>query len=191
MSQSPMPDRPAHTPLPHDPTRRRFLAAAATAPLAVGAASRGHAMIDPPLETDPFTYEIQRTEAEWRARLSPEEYEILRDGWTELPRTSALWNERREGNYGCRGCGLHVYSSNWQVPIDKGWVFFAHAEPTTVMMSIDGPQQAYGMDPNGPGAMIEVHCRRCGSHLGHILIVEGKLVHCINGAALTFTPASV
>ncbi len=187
MSPDPKHDTLPRTPPQSGPTRRSFLATAAAAPLAVGAAARAHAMTEPPLETDTFTYEIVRAEGEWRELLSQQEYEVLRDGWTELPKSSDLWQERRAGNYGCRGCGLHVYSSNWQVPIDKGWVFFAHAEPAAVLTSIDGPQASYGMDPNGPGAMMEVHCRRCASHLGHILIVDGKLVHCINGLSLTFT----
>ncbi|MEM0938064.1 MAG: peptide-methionine (R)-S-oxide reductase [Pseudomonadota bacterium] len=146
-------------------------------------------MTEPALERDPFSYEIQRSEEEWRALLSKEEYTVMRDRWTELPRSSDLWDDYREGQFSCRGCGLHVYSSDWRVPLDKGWVFFAHAEPMTVMTDIDGPQASYGMDPNGPGNMIEVHCRRCGSHLGHILIVDGKLVHCINGASLVFHPS--
>jgi len=173
---------------PAGANRRRFLASFAAAPLAIGAATRGEAMAPPPLETDPFEYEIQRSETEWRDMLNEEEYRVLRDGWTELPYSTEKWNETREGLYGCRGCGLHLYSSNWRAPVDKGWVFFAHSEPAAVLTGIDGPQESYGMDPNGPGTMIEVHCRRCGSHLGHILIVDGKLLHCINGTSLTFSP---
>ena len=76
---------------------------------------------------------------------------------------------------GTAGGGLHVYSSTWRVPMDKGWVFFVHSERAAVLTGIDGPQDSYGMDPNGPGTMIQAHCRRCASHLGHILIVDGRL----------------
>lgn len=181
--------RRIETTRPADADRRRFLAALAAAPLVVGTATRGEAMAPPPpLETDPFEYEIQRSDAEWRALLSDAEYEVLREGWTELPFSSDKWKETREGLYGCRGCGLHVYSSTWRVPMDKGWVFFVHSERAAVLTGIDGPQESYGMDPNGPGTMIEVHCRRCASHLGHILIVDGRLLHCINSTSVTFNP---
>ncbi|MEM1429480.1 MAG: peptide-methionine (R)-S-oxide reductase [Pseudomonadota bacterium] len=184
---TPTPDQPTMS-AADTPTRRHFLATAAAAPLAIGAATKGAAKSSPALETDPFEYEIQRTEAEWRDLLTDEEYTVLRDGFTELPKTSDLWNDLREGKFACRGCGLHVYSSNWRVPLDKGWVFFAHAEPATVMTGIDGPQQAYGMPSDFPN-LIEAHCRRCSSHLGHILIVDRQLVHCINGTSLSFSPS--
>jgi peptide-methionine (R)-S-oxide reductase len=177
--------------IPSPLSRRTFLAATGATGLALGTVRRASSEALPAApEAAPFTYEIQRSEAEWRAMLSEDEYGILREGGTEFPRTSDLWNETRDGAYGCRGCNLHVYSSNWKAPVDKGWVFFAHAEPDTVLMGIDGPEERYGMDPNGPGNLIEVHCRRCGSHLGHVLLVEGKVLHCINGTALTFQPAA-
>jgi peptide-methionine (R)-S-oxide reductase len=169
-------------------SRRGFLAASSAAGL--GLATTARASSAPPFPDSPeraaFSYEIERSEAEWREMLDDEEYHILREGGTELPASSDLWNETRPGIYGCRGCNLHVYSSEWKVPLEKGWAFFAHSEDNTVMTSIDGPQEVYGMDPDGPGNLIEAHCRRCGSHLGHILLVEGEVLHCINGRSLTF-----
>lgn len=170
-------------------SRRAFLVSSSAAGLGIASAGRASSPAFPPSpEPDAFTYEVRRTEEEWRALLDDEEYVILRGGQTELPASSDLWDETRPGVFGCRGCNLHLYSSEWRAPVDKGWVFFAHSEPNAVLTGIDTPQEAYGMDPNGPGNMVEVHCRRCGSHLGHILLVEGEVLHCINGRSLTFEP---
>ena len=169
-----------------DMNRRGFLAAAGIGTL--GAAA-GHRAATAATGTGAdFAYEITRSEEEWRARLSDEEYRILRGGGTELPRSSELWDDMRAGEFRCRGCDLHVYSSNWRAPVDKVLVFFAHAVPNAVLMYIDGPQEAYGMSEDWAN-LIETHCRRCGSHLGHILLVDGEVLHCINGAALAFTPS--
>ncbi|MEM1065919.1 MAG: peptide-methionine (R)-S-oxide reductase [Pseudomonadota bacterium] len=165
--------------------RRAFLGSTAAAAFGAGIAARpGTAAANDPGAA--FRFEIIRTEDEWRARLTDEEYVILRRGSTELPNTSPLVTETAEGIYCCRGCDLTVYTSTWKVPLEIGWVFFSHAEPRSVLTSIDGePPDGMG-DDDGPGAMIEVHCRRCASHLGHIVIAEGLLLHCINGTALQF-----
>ncbi|MEM7710194.1 MAG: peptide-methionine (R)-S-oxide reductase, partial [Pseudomonadota bacterium] len=143
---------------------------------------------------------ITRTEAEWRARLSDEEYRMLREGATEAPKSSPLWEETRDGMYACKGCDLPVYDSEWKTVLDKGWVFFHHPMPHATMTSIDSPAQP--RTPGGPPArfqdgvdliaiaLMETHCRRCGSHLGHIFSIDGKVLHCINGASLTFEPAA-
>jgi len=136
--------------------------------LAIGAATKAHA--GPPegaklpmTEGGGFKYEVTRSEAEWRDMLSTESYEILRMGGTELPRSSPLWDEAGSGMYHCKGCDLPAFDSAWKVPLDS--------------MSSDAVH-------------FEVHCRRCGSHLGHLLPVEGQQVHCINGAALEFKQAT-
>ena len=166
----------------HNPSRRTFLAASAGAALAPGVAS---ATQPEPPTSEVFDYEVTRTEGEWRAMLTNEEFHILRRGSTELPKTSTLWNNTAAGSYHCKGCALTVYASDWKVELDKGWAFFKHAVPDAVMMSIDGVP-AYGGMAATFEPMIEVHCRRCASHLGHILKVDGKVLHCINGKALTF-----
>ena len=170
--------------------RRAFLSSSAAAALGAGAAGRS----TPAAASDDgeaFTFEITRTEEEWRARLDKEEYNILRKGSTELPHTSPLVEETADGIYCCKGCDLTVYESTWKVPLDVGWVFFSHAVPRSVLTGIDGePPSGMGDDPAIP-AMIETHCRRCGSHLGHIVIAKGQLVHCINGTSLTFRRAEV
>ncbi len=167
-------------------TRRGFMRTG----LASGALMTGAAAGATDAASDAFTYEVTRTEEDWKARLTDDEYDILRKGSTELPKTSQLWNETANGSYACKGCDLHNYDANWKVVLDKGWAFFHHSVPNSVLTGIDGPVPAYGSEPSttGPGAMIEAHCRRCGSHLGHIVYVENKLLHCINGASLTFTP---
>lgn len=163
-------------------SRRGFLATSSAAALTVAApaAADGHG--------DEFQYEITRTEAEWRAQFSDFEYAILREGRTETPKTSPLWEETRPGAYHCKGCDLHNYDGNWKVVLDKGWVFFKHAVPNAVLFGIDGPVPEYGQMATGINAVTEVHCRRCGSHLGHHVYVAKQVLHCINGTALDFEP---
>jgi len=174
----------------HILSRRSFFgttagaALAITAPTAAPAAAGAHTGND-------FAFEVRRSDEEWRARLSKDEFIILRKGSTELPKSHPNWNENRDGTYACVGCDLHVYSANWKVLLDVGWAFFRHGEENAILLGVDGPVAAYGAmmgDDKGPGAMIEAHCRRCGSHLGHVVIVEGLLLHCINGTSLAFTP---
>lgn len=172
-----------HTPRPN-PNRRAFLAATGLTAAAAVASRPGTAG-----ETSEFAFEITRTDEEWRARLSDEDYRILRRGGTELPASSELWSETRQGDYCCKGCDLLVYRGAWREPVNKGWVFFRHAEANTVLTGIDGPVAEYGQNAYTDLTLIEAHCRRCGSHLGHILWVEEKILHCINGASLTFSPA--
>ena len=169
--------------------RRAFLGGAALSALAL-AQTRASAE-DIGGTARPFAYEVTRTEAEWRGMLSKDEYNILRKGSTELPKTSALWNNTAEGTYCCRGCDLTVYDSVWKVELDKGWAFFRQSRENTVLMGIDGDPPD-GMEPEDErfAAMIEAHCRRCGSHLGHILTVQGSTLHCINGTSLRFRPAT-
>jgi Conserved domain frequently associated with peptide methionine sulfoxide reductase len=139
-----------------------------------------------PAGRDPFDYEVTRTEAEWREMLG-DDYAILREGRTEEPRSSPLWAEARQGTYACRGCDLLHYRSETKVNLLKGWLFFKGSEPNAQLMSQDtGVADVDDEDPNGD-FKIEVHCRRCGSHTGHIVLVDGLLLHCVNGASLSFT----
>lgn len=144
-----------------------------------------------PSKGDTFEYEVQRSPGEWREILTDREYAVLREGDTELPKSTDLWNQTAAGTYCCRGCQLPLYASDWKVPVDIGWAFFRHSEPNAILMGIDDHGvEAYGTDPNAPPALIETHCRRCGSHLGHILLVMGDVLHCTNGTALQFAPKS-
>lgn len=165
-------------------TRRGFFAASSAAALTVTTAQRARA----DGHGDAHIYTVVQGDAAWRAQLTEFEYAILREGRTEKQRTSPLWEETRPGNYHCKGCDLHSYSGNWKVNLSKGWVFFKHAQPDAVLFGIDGPVAEYGQMSSGIEAVSEVHCRRCASHLGHHLYVEGHVVHCINGTALNFKP---
>ena len=168
-------------------TRRTLFKSAALTGIAAAIAPRS---AQSKSSRDAFDYEIARTDAEWRAMLAPEEYRILREGGTERKHSSPLVQETRDGTYRCRGCDLALYENLWKVPLEIGWVFFRHSHPNSVLTSIDGPP----FDPEGNDirvlAAIEVHCRRCGSHHGHIVHAEGQLVHCINGTSLEFHPTT-
>ncbi|MEO0982554.1 MAG: peptide-methionine (R)-S-oxide reductase [Pseudomonadota bacterium] len=139
-----------------------------------------------PREPD-FSYAFNRTEDEWRAALTEDEYWILREGGTERPKSSPLWNERRDGDYRCKGCDLLIYSSDYKKELRKGWVFFKQCEPDATLTGIDLVTQ-YGRRQRQQ-TMMEVHCRNCGSYLGHMVYLSGDVLHCINGAALTFREA--
>jgi len=160
--------------------------AVATAPVAL-AAMTGGAAAEVVSGRDGFDYEVTRTDAEWRAHLGEDAFAVLRKGSTEEPRSSPLWNETRDGSYACRGCELPLYQSAWKVEVDKGWAFFRHSVPNAVLTDIDWPREA-GMNPDlGRLTVIEVHCRRCGSHLGHIVRIDSQVLHCINGTSLSFS----
>ena len=140
-----------------------------------------------PQETD-YPFEVTRTEAEWRAHLDNDDlaYDILRLAKTETPKTTDLWMLPHDPGYLCRGCDLPVYDARWFQWLDKGWVFFHHAVEHSVMFGLDGPVPQYGQAGmlDEENVVSEVHCRRCGSHLGHHLKVSGLILHCINGTAL-------
>lgn len=138
---------------------------------------------------DPFEYEVQRTEEEWRALLG-DAYPILREGKTEPQRSSRLWANAQEGTYSCLGCDLLQYRSFAKINLAKGWAFFVGSEPNSQMMSQDYNFAGMPGEAGTSNFAIETHCRRCGSHMGHILLVEGMTLHCINGSALSFTPAA-
>jgi len=128
-------------------------------------------------------YEVMHTDAEWQKILTPAQYEILRQQGTEPPFSSPLLNEHRRGKFNCAGCALPLYSSATKFDSGTGWPSFWQPLPNAVLTSDD---TSLGMDRT------EVHCRRCGSHLGHVF-PDGPpptgLRYCMDGLALTFTPA--
>lgn len=139
--------------------------------------------------SEDFTFEVTRTEAEWRAMLSADEFNILRRGDTEMPDTSPLVKQYDPGVFFCGGCDLALYDSEWRVHL-PGWVFFRHSRPYAVLTEIDTPPAEYGLPEGGPKNMIEVVCRRCGSHHGHIIETQYGPTHCIDGTGLVFRPES-
>jgi peptide-methionine (R)-S-oxide reductase len=128
-------------------------------------------------------FEVTKTEEEWRALLTPEQYSVLRQEGTERPGTSELLGEHRKGVFACAGCDLPVYASETKFESGTGWPSF--------WASIEG---AVGTAEDSSLLMTrtELHCNRCGGHLGHVFD-DGPpptgMRHCINGVALVFHPA--
>jgi peptide-methionine (R)-S-oxide reductase len=128
---------------------------------------------------------IARTEAEWRARLTPEQYRVLREKGTERPFTGVLTENHETGNYHCAGCGALLFISGAKFNSGCGWPsFMLPAESKAVNEHEDG---SLGM------RRVEVTCARCGGHLGHVFPDGPRptgLRYCINSASLTFERAT-
>lgn len=168
-------------------SRRTLLTAGALAPAALALGGPARAAQDVPA-SDAFTYEVVRSDAEWKEMLTDIEFFVMRQGGTEPQHTSLLAFEKRPGTYACRGCDLTAFDAEWKVPHpDIGWVFFSQARPDTILTGID--KNFGAMDgEEAANATIECHCRRCGSHFGHILNVRDEVLHCLNGTSLVFSP---
>ena len=129
-------------------------------------------------------FEVSFTDDEWKKRLSPEAYDVLRHQGTEYPGTSPLLNEHRAGIFSCAGCDLALFDAKTKFESGTGWPSFYQPLPNAVVTSSD---TSLGMDRT------EVHCRRCGGHLGHVFDDGPQptgLRYCMNGVALKFTPAA-
>ncbi|MBL8577583.1 MAG: peptide-methionine (R)-S-oxide reductase MsrB [Mesorhizobium sp.] len=131
---------------------------------------------------DAKTYPVTRTDAEWRAKLTPEQYQIMRNHGTERPGSCALLYEKRAGTFSCVGCDQPLFESTLKFESGTGWPSFNDPVAGSVETTED---RSYGM------VRVEVHCARCGSHLGHVF-PDGPpptgLRYCINGVALDFHP---
>ncbi|WP_321446777.1 peptide-methionine (R)-S-oxide reductase MsrB [uncultured Cohaesibacter sp.] len=159
--------------------RRRFLLSGAAALVVVAGTlfeRRSHA-------TEPESFPLQLSEAEWRERLTKEQFEVLRKEGTERAFTSPLNDEKRSGIFHCAGCDQALYSSEAKYDSGTGWPSFYEALPGAVGTKED---RSFFM------TRTEVHCSNCGGHQGHIFDdgpqPTGKR-HCINGVAMTFKPA--
>ncbi len=150
--------------------RRRFMIAALAASVA-------------PMALRAETFEVTRTDAQWRAMLTPTEYAVMREESTERAGTSKLDKTYDAGTYMCRGCDLPLYPSTTKFNSGTGWPsFYAPLENAVATKT----------DKSLFRTRTEVHCRRCGSHLGHIFS-DGPAPtgqrHCLNGVSLVFRSA--
>jgi peptide-methionine (R)-S-oxide reductase len=155
-------------------SRRGFTLAGFGAALLTGAPRRGRA---DPAAPD---FEIAKTDAEWKKTLTPEQYRVLRQHGTERAGTSPLNKTYAAGEYRCAGCGLPLFSSETKYDSGTGWPSFSAPLDNAVGSSTD-----YMLIYE----RTEIHCRRCGGHLGHVFddgpSPTGKR-YCMNGVALTF-----
>lgn len=158
---------------------RRHLVLATVALAGAGAVGLGLSRKIRPEEQ----FEITRTPDEWRAQLGENRFLVMRKEKTETPYTSALLTEKRQGAYHCAGCDLPVYSSLAKYDSGTGWPSFKEALAGEVGTKDDTTLFV---------VRTEVHCRRCGGHLGHIFDDGPQptgLRHCLNGLALSFRQA--
>jgi peptide-methionine (R)-S-oxide reductase len=128
-------------------------------------------------------FEVSLSDAEWRQRLSPEQYRVLREHGTERAGTSPLDREKRAGTFHCAGCDLPLFTMEQKFDSGTGWPSFWQPLENAVGTKED---RSFFM------TRTEVHCRRCGGHLGHVFEDGPKptgLRYCMNGAAMTFKPS--
>ncbi|MGN9892635.1 peptide-methionine (R)-S-oxide reductase MsrB [Micromonospora sp. L31] len=127
--------------------------------------------------------ELPRTEEEWRVRLSPQEFRVLREAGTEPPWTGEYVDTKTPGVYHCRACGLELFSSDTKFDSHCGWPSFDDAIPGRVKEIED---RTLGM------SRTEIRCARCDSHLGHVFHGEGftpkDTRHCVNSLSIRLEP---
>ena len=135
------------------------------------------------MKTNAEAFEVVKSEAEWRKLLSPEAYKVLRDHGTERAGSSPLDHEKRVGVFHCAGCDLPLFASQTKFNSGTGWPSFFQPLPNAIATKTD---RSFFM------TRTEVHCRRCGGHLGHVFDDGPQptgLRYCMNGVSLRFVPA--
>ncbi len=127
---------------------------------------------------------VQKSDEEWQKELTPDQYRVLRQHGTERAGTSALNHEKREGTFRCAGCGEPLFDSGTKYESGSGWPSFYKPMPGAVGTQTDGSHFM---------TRTEVHCAKCGGHLGHVFPDGPKPTgerYCMNGAALSFEPGA-
>ena len=135
------------------------------------------------VDAQPARYPVHFTDAQWRARLSPQQYAVLRQAATERAGSSPLDREHRAGIFHCAGCNQPLFSSRAKFESGTGWPSFFQPLPRAI-----GTRE----DRSLLERRTEVHCARCGGHLGHVFTDGPRptgLRYCMNGVAMIFRPA--
>jgi peptide-methionine (R)-S-oxide reductase len=129
---------------------------------------------------------VEKTDAQWREELTPEQYQVLREAGTERAFTGKYWNNHDDGIYRCAGCGAELFGSDTKFESGSGWPSFTEpkvAEAVTIKRDV-----SHGM------VRTEVNCARCGGHLGHVFDDgprdAGGLRYCMNSCAMDFQPTA-